>query len=280
MNSAAKIPVDPAASVLGIIAGEGRLPAQLTEACRSSGRKSFLLAFEGYNQKNLSPDAVVRIGAVGEALEHLRKAGVNEVVMAGKIQRPSLSTLRPDAAATRLLKHIGAAFFGGDDAILRALVSFFEEEGFKVVGANDVLRDLMTPEGTLGKIQPDAKAKADIAKGMAAARTIGAKDIGQGAIAQNGEVLATEDTQGTDALIERCAKLNRAPGTGVLVKMKKPGQESRVDLPAIGTETVEKIHAAGFAGIALEAAASLILDKEQTIAAADRLGVFIVGVKP
>lgn len=267
-------------STLGIIAGGGRLPSQLIESCQAMGRGFFVLAFENADMEAIGhvPHKVVRLGAVGEALEQLRSADAKEVVLAGKVKRPSFASLKPDALGAKLLARLGKAFFGGDDALLKAIVGFLEEEGFKVVGADDVLAGLVAPEGVLGKITPDARAKADIAQGLKVAKELGALDVGQAVIIENGEVLGTEAAEGTDALIDRCASLRRELRSGVLVKAKKPGQESRVDLPAIGPETVEKVHAAGFAGIAVEAAGSLILDKEKTIARADALGIFVVGV--
>ncbi len=130
----------------------------------------------------------------------------------------------------------------------------------------------------LGKIQPDARAEADIAQGINIARTLGELDIGQAVIVENGYALGVEAAEGTDALIERCGKLRREMHSGVLVKVRKPKQEERVDRPAIGVQTVEKIHAAGLAGIAIEAGGGIILDKEKTIAKADALGIFVVGV--
>jgi DUF1009 family protein len=265
---------------LGIIAGSGRLPAQLIESCQAVGRAVFVLAFDNADMESIRhvPHQQVRLGAVGEAIGHLRNAGVEEVVLAGKVKRPAFTSLRPDAMGAKLLARLGTAFFGGDDALLKVIVSFLEGEGFNVVGADDVLGALITPAGVLGKIAPDARAKADIAQGLKVAKELGALDVGQAVIVENGHVLGTEAAEGTDALIERCAGLRRELRSGVLVKAKKPGQESRVDLPAIGPDTVEKIHAAGLAGIAVEAAASLILDKEKTIARADALGIFVVGI--
>ncbi len=270
-----------AASTLGIIAGGGQLPAQLVEGCQTLKRPCFVLAFENADLDAIHhvPHKVIRLGAVGEAIGHLRQAGVHEVVLAGSVRRPSLTSLRPDRLGTRLLAKLGKAFFAGDDALLKIIVEFLEEEGFTVVGADTVLAGLLAPAGVLGKIQPSERDCTDIAKGLIAARQLGALDIGQAVIVENGEVLGTEAMEGTDALIERCARLRRGMKSGVLVKAKKPGQETRVDLPAIGPQTVEKIHEAGFAGIAVEAGGSLILERERTIERADALGIFMVGIQ-
>jgi len=282
MNSAiAMAKPQPKKSVLGIIAGDGRLPALLIEACQRGKRDVFVLAFEDSTDMNAlknTPHALVRLGALGEALNTLRKHGVEQLVMAGKVSRPSLSTLKPDRTAAKLLTRLGAAFFSGDNALFKSIVAFLEEEGFHVIGSEDVLREIIAPEGVLGKHQPDNTALADILQGIKIAKTLGENDIGQAAIVQKGKVLGVEDSLGTDALIARCALVPHEQRSGVLVKVKKPDQETRVDLPAIGPQTVQNVYDAGFIGIAVEAGGSIIIDRGQVIELADKLGVFIMGV--
>jgi len=268
-------------NTLGIIAGGGRLPAQLIESCQAMERPCFVIALEDYADIETIrhvPHAVVRLGAVGEALDHLRRAGAKELVLAGRVRRPSLSSLRPDLVGAKLLARLGAAFFSGDDALLKAVVSFLEDEGFKVVASHDILAGLVAPPGVLGKISPNAQAMTDIAHGVRVVKTLGQLDIGQAAIIENGYVLGVEAAEGTETLIERCGKLRREKNSGVLVKFRKPAQEERVDLPTIGPSTVEQIHKAGFAGIAIEAGGGLILDLEATVTEADALGIFLVGI--
>ncbi len=266
---------------LGIIAGSGRLPLQLIEACQSSGRCFFVLALQDFADLIAlkdAPHAVVRLGAVGEAISHLREAGATELVLAGRVQRPSIGSLRPDMTGTKLLARMGAAFLSGDDAMLRSVIAFLEDEGFTVVGSNQVLQDLVTPLGQLGHIAPDIRAQADIAMGIKVAMALGKLDVGQAVIVEHGYVLGVEAAEGTDALIQRCQWLKREAKGGVLVKARKPGQEERADLPTIGPATVERVAACGFSGIAIQANASLILDKKAVIAKADELGLFVVGV--
>ena len=267
---------------LGIIAGKGSLPAQIIKACQNNNRPFFVITFEENAEPEITaaPHAVVRIGAVGEALKLLRNAGAQEIVMAGGIKRPSLSSLRPDAAGAALLKKLGIAFFSGDDALLKAITAFFEEENFTIVGVDSILNNLLADEGILGKISPDKQAKADIIIGMAAAKNLGALDIGQAVIVENGFVLGTEDDTGTDALISLCQRLKQKnKKSGVLVKAKKPNQEEKVDLPSIGVKTIENLYATGFAGVAVEAHGSLLIDKKELIKKADEYGLFVVGVK-
>lgn len=268
---------------LGIIAGKGHLPQQLINHCQKNGRNFCVISFEGNTDyeiiKNV-PHIIIRIGAVGEALSFLRRTGAEEIVMTGGIKRPSLSSLRPDTAGAALLKKLGKAFFLGDDALLKAITAFFEEENFTVVGVDSILTDIIADEGILGKISPNKQEKNDIKLGFSAAKEIGRLDIGQAAIVENGIILGKEDTHGTDALIERCAKLRKAKTkSGVLVKTKKPDQEEKVDLPSIGVNTVENLHKHGFAGVAVEAYHSLIIDKKELLQKADEYGIFVVGVK-
>lgn len=270
-----------ASSTLGIIAGSGRLPAQLVEACHAINRPCFVLSFaEDTNVDAIetTPHAVVRLGAIGEALKKLREAGAKEVVLAGKVARPSLTSLKPDLTATKLLAKLGKAFFGGDDALLSALVSFLESEGFKVVSSQDILRSLVASAGVYGRISPSPRDESDIAHGLRVAKQLGLLDIGQAVIVENGYVLGVEAAEGTNALISRCASLKREARGGVLVKTKKPHQDERVDLPAIGLTTIETVYEAGFSGIAIEAGGSLILDREHVVARANELGLFLIGV--
>ncbi len=276
-------PVTSTKSPLGIIAGVGRLPLQLIEACKAAGREVFVLAFEGSIDPAVVANVnhvVVPMGAIGQALSHLRKAGVKELVMAGRVQRPTIATLKPDMAAAKLVARMGGTLFAGDDALLKTVVAFLEEEGFRVIGAQNVLSSLVASEGVMGKIQPDERAKIDISYGFEVARRLGELDVGQAAVVENGYVIGVEAAEGTVALLARIGKLKQLKErAGVLVKTKKPLQERRVDLPAIGPQTVENVYAAGLAGIAVEAEGSLILDRDIVIQKADELGLFLVGIR-
>jgi DUF1009 family protein len=162
--------------------------------------------------------------------------------------------------------------------LLKAVTAELEGEGFHVVAAHDVFRDLLTPAGPLGGLTPDEQAEGDIARGMAVIRALGPLDVGQAVIVQQGLVLGIEAIEGTDALIERCGMLRRDGPGGVLVKMTKPTQDLRFDLPTIGVITVERCAAAGLRGIAIEAGKTIALDRDAIAAQADRLGLFVVGL--
>jgi UDP-2,3-diacylglucosamine hydrolase len=281
-RTAAMASSSPLQPVLGLIAGTGRLPQQLIEACKAANRPIFVLAFDESADPALLdgvPHAVVSLGSVGEALDRLRAANVQEIVMAGRIGRPALTDLRPDLAGVRLLGRLGAGLFAGDDAMFKVIVSFLEDEGFTVIGSGDVLKDLLAPEGVMGRIHPDTQHMADIALGFKAAKLLGTLDIGQAVVVENGYVLGLEAAEGTDSLLERCALLKKDPSGGVLIKARKPQQEVRVDLPAIGPKTIETVHACGMRGVAVEAGGSIIIDREETVARADALGVFLIGIR-
>jgi UDP-2,3-diacylglucosamine hydrolase len=225
------------------------------------------------------PHAWVRLGAAGEALRLLREHHVEEIVFAGGVKRPSLLSLRPDWRAAKFFARVGYRALG-DDGLLTAVIREFEGEGFRVIGADELLGSALATVGPIGRHVPDAQAEDDIALGFRVVRALGALDIGQAAVVQQGLVLGVEAIEGTDALIARCAGLRREGPGGVLVKAPKPGQERRADLPTIGRRTVEAAAAAGLRGIAVEAGASFVLDRVATAAAANRAGLFVVGIAP
>ncbi|MBN8532425.1 MAG: UDP-2,3-diacylglucosamine diphosphatase LpxI [Alphaproteobacteria bacterium] len=267
---------------LGIIAGKGTLPEEVARACEAAGRSYYILAIESETDPGLTvnrPHAWVRMAAVGKALKLLRAEGIREIVFAGGIERPSFTTLIPDMAGAKLMGRILSAHHGGggDDALLGVLVKFMEDEGFTVTGAEQIAGNLLGAGGVLGKVQPTEADRRDIALGLEVAHALGKMDVGQAVVVQQGMVLGVEAIEGTDALIARCAVLKRPGGGGVLVKAKKPQQDSRVDLPSLGPITVEKAAAGGFAGIAFETGGTLLLQREEAVVLADRLGVFLYG---
>ncbi|MDE1147734.1 MAG: UDP-2,3-diacylglucosamine diphosphatase LpxI [Azospirillaceae bacterium] len=264
---------------LGILAGGGDLPGRLIETCRAVGRPLFVVTLDGQGAAVPVdiPQAGFRIGAAGAILDRLRAEGVGEIVLAGRVRRPSLAEMRPDWFAAKFFARIGAKALG-DDGLLRALVTTLEEEGFHVVAVQDLVQGLLSPAGPLGALAPDAAAEADIAHGAAVARTLGLLDVGQSVVVQQGLVLGVEAIEGTDALIERCGTLRRDGPGPILVKVRKPQQDIRLDLPTIGVTTVERAAAHGFRGIAVEAGGTLTLGRDQVAKAADAAGLFVTGI--
>jgi DUF1009 family protein len=273
----------PAVRALGILAGGGPLPGRVAAAARAAGRPVFIVALDGYAEPAVVgpwPHETVRLGAAGRVIQLLREHDCRDLVLVGPVRRPSLLHLRPDAEGTRMLARIGRAAFAGDDGLLAAVVKVLGEEGFHVVGAHEVLAEVLAPSGLLGAATPDAQAMSDIARGVAVVRALGAADVGQGCVVQQGIVLAVEAIEGTDAMLSRCAALARNGPGGVLVKLVKPGQDRRADLPTVGPRTIAAATAAGLRGIAFEAGGTLFADREATVAAADAAGLFLLGLDP
>lgn len=272
---------------LGLIAGGGSLPVEIAQHCERSGRPLFVIRLKGFAGTDLSPYAGAEVGLaeIGKCMKALKRAGCRSICLAGNVARPDFSSLVPDLRGLMLLPKVVAGARKGDDALLRVLVGEFEREGFQVEGAHDVMEDLTLAVGPLGAHRPSDEDLADARRALHVARAIGALDVGQAAVVSHGLVLAVEAQEGTDALLKRVAELpahlrgRPGAGQGVLAKAPKPIQETRVDLPTIGLATVQGVARAGLAGIVGEAGRLLVLDREATIALADELGVFILGVE-
>lgn len=263
-----------------MLAGGGQLPARVIEACRRQGRPYFVIAFHGFTDPATvegAPHAWVALEKVGSVLRRLHDEAVVEVVLAGPVRRPQRwLALRPDWRAVRLLLKMFRRW-RGDDHVLSLVVRELEGDGFRVVGAEAVAPDLLMPMGPLGRQSAADRHQKDIAIGIAAARELGARDRGQAVIVAGGRVLGLETAGGTAALLSGSV---RDPATrgGVLVKIAKPHQERRVDLPSVGVDTVQQAAAAGLAGIALEAGGSLVIGRDEVARAADGAGLFVLGV--
>lgn len=270
---------------LGIIAGAGALPREVAAFCKRIGRPVFVVRLKGFADRELAeyPNVELGVAEFGHCVDSLRKAGCKAVCFAGIVTRPDFGQLRPDMKGLAILPGAIAAGAKGDDALLRFILTQFEKEGFAVEAPTDISHGLLLGEGAIGAVQPTREQIADAAKAMDIAQEIGRLDIGQGAVVCNGLVLAVEAQEGTDGLLHRVAELPEqirgVPGAprGVLAKMPKPIQERRVDLPTIGTRTLEAAAAAGLAGIAGEAGALIVLERDKVIETADRLGLFVWG---
>ena len=265
---------------LGIIAGGGELVSELCSACSESGRQYFVVGIRGNVSQSILegiPHKIIRLGAIGELISEFHKQGVEEIVMVGSIQRPSWKEVRPDLRALKLLPRFLSGGQGDGD-ILRVAIAELENEGFRVIGVEQVLPDLLTPVGNISGYSPSPQVRKDIAFGVRVATTIGDLDIGQAVVVQQGLILGVEAAEGTDSLISRCGLLSKPGEKGTLIKVKKPLQDSRADLPTIGPYTIKRVQEAGLGGIALQACASLIVRRRKVIELADRHGIFILGI--
>lgn len=266
---------------LGIIAGGGSLPREVILACQKQRRPFFVLALKGFCNPDLLPSDVpvkwVRLGGAGAIEKTLRAERVSEIVLIGSVRRPSVWEIYPDWVAFKFMMRV-LMRASGDDGLLRAIIHEIEQRGFQVVGAHEVLPSLILGAGVLGAVQPTSGDVRDCVRGFEVAKLLGQADVGQSVVVQQGLVLAVEGIEGTDALIKRSKALRRRGAGGVLVKVKKPQQEERVDLPTIGPQTVAEVHAAGLRCIAAEAGAALFAKPQETIRLADQLGVCIMGI--
>ncbi|MBQ9272011.1 MAG: UDP-2,3-diacylglucosamine diphosphatase LpxI [Alphaproteobacteria bacterium] len=268
---------------LGIIAGGGVLPQILIEHCRQMGREYFVLAIENNADRAIfKPDMPykwLRIGQAGTGFKLMHEQNVEEVIMIGTIRRPSPADLVPDLRTAAFFARIGLKSLG-DDGILRALIKEIESENMRVVGIHEVLPDLLVKTGCLTKTKPDKQALADIARGVEIGLELGSLDVGQSVIVQQGLVLGVEGIEGTDKLIERCGTYLRKGVGGVLIKLRKPQQDMRIDLPTIGIKTIENLHQSGMRGLAIHAGNALIVNEQEVLKLADKYKMFVVGIEP
>jgi DUF1009 family protein len=267
---------------LAILAGSGQLPVSVIEAAAGSGQSVFVLGFEGETDPALVngfDHAWVKLGAVGKAIDILHRASVDDVVMIGGIHRPSFSDLKLDFRGMQLLAKLGLKAARGDDQLLSLIVRELEGEGFRVLGADEIIQPMLAPEGVITSTRPSDPARSDIDHGIKVVMRLGELDVGQAAVVQEGRVLGVEAVEGTDALIQRvAAHRSKRPG-GVLIKMKKPGQDRRADLPTVGDRTVERAIEAGLEGLAVHAGHCLLVNREAMVERADHAGLFITGIR-
>jgi len=272
---------------VAIVCGGGSFPAAVAEALARRGRGFILLALRGWADPGVVeryPHRWVGIGRFGEICRLARRHGCRDVVFIGTVFRPAVSQLRPDLAGLRQLPRVIGLLRRSDDALLSGLGRIFEEHGFRLRGAHEVAPDILIQRGVLGRHRPGPRDEADIRHARELLQATGPFDIGQATVIADGRVLAVEAAEGTDLMLERLADLRndgrvRTPiGTGVLVKAPKPNQDRRYDLPSIGPATVSGASRAGLAGIAVVAGATIVAEPAAVIAAADRAGLFVVGV--
>jgi DUF1009 family protein len=280
MPAAPQSSLVPDVKKIGIIAGGGSLPAKLAQTCEDRGIEAFIVAFEGHADPALlngRNHMISRIGAAGRIIETLKFHEVRDLVLIGSVRRPGLAELRPDWRAMRFFARAGLRALG-DDGLLKALKEELQYEGFRLRGIQEFIGGLVGGAGPVGKSMPDGDDRTDIERGLAVLRITGGADIGQSVVVQEGIVLGLEAAEGTDELIRRCAGYKRAGRGGVLVKAAKPGQDTDLDLPSIGPDTVKRCAEAGLCGIAFEAGRTLLVDPQEVATLADAHKIFVVGV--
>lgn len=272
---------------LAIIAGSGFLPHYVAEAAQQAGEAPFIIRLKDDANMDWSDYESISISvgdvsALGRALANHR---IDRVVLSGGVsRRPEWREIRPNLKMiAKMPSIIRTLLSGGDDTVLQMVIGLIEAQGARVIGAHEIAPGLLATTGALGKVQPGDDDRRDIDRASEAALALGALDVGQGAVSVGGRIVALEGVEGTDGMLSRVAAL-RAEGRissrrkGVLVKLCKPQQDIRADLPTIGPSTIENAAKAGLAGIAIEAGRAFVLDREALLKAADEAGLFVCGI--
>ncbi len=267
---------------LGIIAGSGALPRLVAEACAAREQGYVIVQFEGIELEWAAGEPLISAAfeKPGKLFKSLKKAGVTTVTMGGAMGRPRLNPLRFDATGLRLAPVVMKAMKSGDNSTLGIVAALFEAEGFTVIGVHEAMPELLATVGILTKAQPSDEDRADADRAGDIVAALGAVDVGQGAVVAQGLCLGLESIQGTDAMLRFVAKTparlpDKRGSKGVLLKRPKPGQDMRLDMPAIGPETFTAAAAAGLAGVVVQAGKTLVLGREETLARADEFGLFL-----
>jgi DUF1009 family protein len=264
---------------VGLIAGGGRFPILFSQRARSRGYDLFTVAHLRESDASLADYAEaiewVHLGQVKRILKFFKRHGVKEAVMMGTIKKTRMFTdVRPDTKAIAL---VGAMASTHDDGVLSAFAALLEKEGIRIRPATFLLPEMIATEGCWTRRKPTRAETADIRFGWSVAKEIGRLDIGQCVVVAGGSVTAVEAIDGTDATILRGGRL--AKGNAVVVKICKPTQDTRFDMPALGVETIRTMAEAGVSALALEAEKSVVFDREEMVAEADRKGIAVVAIK-
>jgi hypothetical protein len=280
-------PPGAASGPLALIAGGGAYPADLARILAARGQPLFVAAVDGAADPGAFDGgevATYRLGQLGRVLDEFKRRGIADLVFLGGLPRPSFGALMPEASTLRYLPYFAKAFQGGDDHLLSAVVRFFEGQGFRVHGPHEIAPELTAPLGPLGKRRASSAQQELIARGFSLLSALSPHDVGQAAILADHRVVAIEAAEGTDATIRRVGelvasgRLKLGKGDGILVKAPKDSQDLRVDMPAIGPDTLRLAAEAGLSGIAVRAGRVLVGDRGRLGDLADKLGLFVEGI--
>lgn len=267
---------------IAIFAGRGVLPQMLISECQKNGRKFilFLLQSETYDidYSEFNP-ITVPYGAIEKFLEILHKNQIKNLIFIGAVNKPNFSDLKVDKTGTILLAKILASKILGDDAVLRAVIKFFEKQGLKILKIEDLLDCVISTKSTLTEVKPSKESLEDIKIGIDAIRHFSKFDVGQSVVVAQKQIIAIEAIEGTDEMIRRCKDLRiDYKESAILIKLKKRNQSAKADLPTIGVATIKNCFEAGIKGIAIQANSTLVLDKQEVIRVANELRLFLVVV--
>lgn len=263
---------------LGLIAGGGQFPLKVCDSALKQGYLTVGVGFKDYTDPLLASRVDeflwVNLGQLGKVIKFLKKNHVQEVIFAGPISKPKALNLRPDFRAAKVLFKLKSL---NDGAIFKALIAEFESEGFRVVGPQQFVPDLIAPSGILSFRKPSSIELESFKFGWPILKKIGNLDIGQCLVVKEKIVIAVEGIEGTNATIKRAGEL---AGKGcVVLKAFKPGQDERIDMPALGLETIKTMIEAKATALFFEAKYSLFFDLDKSLKLANEHGLTIVGIK-
>jgi UDP-2,3-diacylglucosamine hydrolase len=254
---------------IAILAGGGNLPLVLAKSIVRQGGRAHIVAVRGEAGPQIEafPHTWVTWGSVNAILATLKRESDGTMMIAGSVSRPDLMRVKPDFGLIRHLPKVLAMLRGGDDAVLTRLIRFFESQGLTVSGVAEIAPELIVGPGRLGAaVPPSASTEDDIARGFAVLDALSDLDVGQAIVVERGRVLAIEGVEGTDRMLARIADLpGRASPSGVLVKGPKRGQDLRVDMPAVGAQTIGRLEEAKVATLVLAAGQTLLLEREEML---------------
>ncbi|MDC0073456.1 UDP-2,3-diacylglucosamine diphosphatase LpxI [Alphaproteobacteria bacterium] len=266
---------------LGLIAGTGILPNLIINECKSRNREVVVLSFEGENRNTTithEPSFIQPIGAIGKSIKILKENKCNEVVLAGGFKRPSFKSITGlDWTGAKLISKIARS--KGDDDSLSEVIKEIEKAGLKVIGLDEILPSSIIQPGLKGKISTTKDNDKDIELGINLLKNISEYDIGQSVVVDSGRIVGIEGHEGTELLIKRCSVHKSNLNQPILIKSTKVGQERRVDLPAVGEDTINQLYQAGFIGLAIEAGSSIVLNKKRVISLANKFNIFFLGFR-
>ena len=264
---------------IALIAGALDLPFFTRDALRRAGWDVYIIGLKNFCDPRLEPDMVVRLGGGGRAARKLRRLGIRKLTFVGALGHPNFSDLRPDFWTIRVLLSV-LKHQRGYDSMAVAFNSVLEKQGFEILAAQDLAPELtFTDAGVQTRVRPSRSDMVNIERAVQVSRTIGAEDIGASVVV-DAQVIAVEAAEGTARMLDRVVQMrkNRRRARGVFAKMTKPDQDLRIDIPAIGVDTVNAVAAAHLRGIVVNTRTCFVVDKPAVIRRANELGVFILAL--
>lgn len=268
---------------IAIIAGQGNLPKELAQHLLEQNPLVVIVQFQGVlldwcDGYTVIPAQFEKPNALFKSLKRL---GIDQVVFAGAMTRPKLNPLKFDLTLLKLAPTLLPSLKSGDNTTLSLVIKIFEDNGFTILGAHEVLPNLVASKGILTKQSPTEADKQDTERAFGIITAMSAADVGQACVVAQGLCLGVETIQGSDVMLTWVAQSAGAyrhdpnGGQGVFVKLPKAGQDLRVDLPTIGPNTIHAVHNAGLAGIVISQGSVMILDQDECISLANEYGLFI-----